>query len=360
MKVGYSWLRQYVDIDVTAEDLARDLTMSGSEVESLESVGDEKVLTMEITSNRPDCLNVLGIAREAAAIYDRDIDLPGMEAPEVRESGPQIRCVVRDKHGCPMYTARVLTDVSVGPAGSDIRKPIEALGMRSVNNIVDVTNFCLMETGQPMHAFDLDRIAGGVIIVREAEKGEKITTIDDVERELEKGMLVIADEEKPVAIAGIMGGKDTEVTERTRNIVLESAYFDPLLIRRTARKLGLSTDSSYRFERGVDKQMILPASNRAVSLLNREARAVTGRLYEEGELPGDRTRVDLDVERAGRILGIKLDKDRVETILTRLGLTVVEKGGTVLKVQIPSFREDLERPVDLTEEVARIWGYHNI
>jgi phenylalanyl-tRNA synthetase beta chain len=360
MKVGYNWLKTYVDIDVAPEDLAKDLTMSGSEVESIESVGDEKVLTMEITSNRPDCLNVIGIAREVSAIYDRDLGLPDMAAPGAEEPGPEIRCIVRDERKCPMYTARVLTGVEVGPAGDEIRKPIESLGMRSVNNVVDVTNFCLMETGQPMHAFDLDKIAGGTIIVREAEKGEKITTIDDVERELEKGMLVIADAERPVAIAGIMGGKDTEVTDSTTNVVLESAYFDPLSVRRTARRLGISTDSSYRFERGVDKGMILSASSRAVSILRREAGAVPGRLYRAGGLPADSTSVKFDMRKAGKILGIELEEGRVEAILIRLGLSVTGKEGSVLEMKVPSFREDLKRPVDLTEEVARILGYHNI
>ncbi len=360
MKVTYNWLKQYVDIKETPEELAKGLTMAGSEVEGIEDAGGEKVLSFEITSNRPDCLNVIGLAREASAVFDKDLRLPEMCAPEAVDEGPAVECVIKSKKLCPRYTGRVIKGVSVKPASGPIKDPIIALGMRSVNNVVDVTNFCLMEMGQPMHAFDLDKIKGGKIIVREAVKGEKITTIDGEKRELEKGMLVIADSDRPIAVAGVMGGKDTEVTESTKNILLESAYFDPLSVRRTARKLGLSSDSSYRFERGVDKGMVGPASDRAAMLIAKETGGSICGFVDEGEASPQEPEITFDITRAGEVLGVQLERDQVEKILKRLGLKILGEDGAALTVQVPSFREDLTRSIDLVEEVARIYGYDNI
>jgi len=360
MKAGYNWLKKYIDTDEGPEDLAKAFTMAGSEVESIEDAAGDKVLSFEITSNRPDCLNIIGLARELSAVYDKDLKVPGAEIGGSPGKGPGVECVIEAGGLCPRYTARVITGVKVKPASDSVKKPIEALGMRPVNNIVDVTNFCLMETGQPMHAFDLDKIAGGRIIVREAGKGEKITTIDGVERKLEPGMLVIADADRPVAIAGVMGGRDTEVTASTRNILLESAYFDPLSVRRTARKLGLSTDSSYRFERGVDKAMVVPASDRAALMIADEAGGTICELHDAGEALPERPQITFDIARAAEILGVPLERNDVERILTRLGLKVKGEDGTALTVQVPSFREDLRRAIDLVEEIARIHGYHNI
>ncbi|MDP8299477.1 MAG: phenylalanine--tRNA ligase subunit beta [Candidatus Tantalella remota] len=360
MKVTYSWLKKYVDIKATPEELAEGLTLAGSEVESIEDAGKEKVLSFEITTNRPDCLNVIGLAREASAVFDEDLRLPEMTLPEAAEGGPAVGCTIKSKKLCSRYTARVITGVTVKSSSAAIKDPLIALGMRDVNNVVDVTNYCLMETGQPMHAFDLDKIKGGKIVVREAVKGEKIITIDGEERELDKGMLVIADSDRPIAVAGVMGGQNTEVTEGTKNILLESAYFDPLSVRRTARKLGLSSDSSYRFERGVDKGMVVPASDRAAMLIAKETGGSICGFLDEGEAAPSETEITFDITRAGEVLGVPLERDKVEKILTRLGLKILGEDGSALTVQVPSFREDLSRSIDLVEEVARIYGYDNI
>ena len=225
MKLSYEWIKKYVDLNVSAEDLAQGLTMSGSEVDSIDEVGQDKVMELEITSNRPDCLNMIGLAREASAVFDKKLTLPNIPVPEETAAASTVKCAIKNNKLCPRYTARIIKNVSVKDVPDEIKRPIAGIGLRSVNNIVDVTNFVLMEMGQPLHAFDLDKVEGGEIIVREAKKGEKITTIDGVERELEKGMLVVADREKPIAIAGIMGGQATEVTLNTKKHSLGKRVF---------------------------------------------------------------------------------------------------------------------------------------
>jgi phenylalanyl-tRNA synthetase beta chain len=362
MKLSYNWLKEYVDIGVAPGELARGLTMSGSEVETMSDVDGDKIMNLEITANRPDCLNIIGLAREAAAVFDKDLCLPAMELPEKAARGklPEIECVIKDRKLCPRYTARVISDVDVKSSSDKIKERILAVGLRAVNNVVDITNFCLLETGQPLHAFDLDKLHGGKVIIREAVKGEKITTIDGVERELQPGMLVIADSMRAVAIAGVMGGKDTEVTENTKNVLLESAYFDPISVRRTSRALGISSDSSYRFERGVDKGMIRAASDRAAGLISAETGGKICEFYDAGKLAPDDVSIKFNAEKAEKVLNISLEKGKVKRIFQRLGMTVSAEKGSAMKVDVPSFREDLRREIDLIEEVARIYGYDNI
>jgi phenylalanyl-tRNA synthetase beta chain len=361
MKLSYNWLKDYVDVRETPEEVARGLTMSGSEVEMIPVVGKDRVMDLEITSNRPDCLSIVGLAREVSTVFDRDLRLPGLEiSPGIIEKGPKVECAIKSPKLCPRYTARVITGVKVDKASKKIGERISDLGMRLVNNVVDITNYCLVELGQPLHAFDLDKIKGNKVIIREAAKGEKITTIDGIERELEKGMLVIADSERPVAIAGIMGGIDTEVSPGTRNVLLESAYFDPISVRQTARKLALSSESSYRFERGVDKGMIDKASNRAGLLIAEETGGKICEFYDSGDLPAESARIDFDVEKAGKILGVALEKEKAKKIFSRLGMDTEEESDGKITVRVPTFREDLGRSIDLVEEVARIYGYDNI
>ncbi|MFC1480026.1 phenylalanine--tRNA ligase subunit beta [Candidatus Omnitrophota bacterium] len=362
MKLSYEWVKKYVDIDVSAEELARGLTMSGSEVGAMHEEEGDWIMDLEITSNRPDCLNIIGLAREASAVFDKSLRLPVMEVPAAAApgEGPRLQCLVKNKKLCPRYTARIVSGVQVKEVSANIKKHISALGLRSVNNVVDVTNFCLMETGQPLHAFDLDKITGGKIIIREAAKGERIVTIDGTERELEAGMLVIADSAGPVAIAGIMGGKETEVTETTKNVILESAYFDPISIRKTARVLGLSSDSSYRFERGVDKGMIKAASDRAAALIADETGGKICAFEDVSGLGEEKTSIEFSIKKAGKILGISLEEEKVKNILKKLGMEPSEERGQRLLVSVPSFREDVKKEIDLVEEVARIYGYDNI
>jgi len=381
MKLSYEWMKDYIDLrKITPEKLADGLTMSGSEVDSIHDAAGDKVMELEITSNRPDCLNILGLAREASAVFNLDLKLPDLKChcdddevnkpviarrptcPE-RSRGKADEAIsidIKNKKLCPLYTAKVIRGVIVKPAGKEIRKKLEALGLRPVNNVVDVTNFCLMELGQPLHAFDLDKIKGGRIIVREAKKGEKIITIDGIERELKSGMLVIADSERPVAVAGIMGGVSAEVTDLTKNILLESAYFDPLSVRRTARELGISSDSSYRFERGVDKEMVIPASFRASNIILKETGGRITGSCKAGSVAADKTVISFDVARAGGLLGVELDAVWVKNVLTRLGMHVTDDKADKLIVKVPSFREDLKTEVDLIEETARIYGYDKV
>lgn len=360
MKLSYEWLKEYVDTGVNAEKLAHMLTMSGSAVEAVKDAEGTKVLELEITSNRPDCLNIIGLAREAAAVFGKKLKTPPLSAVKGNKSGHKFECVIKAKDLCPRYTARVITGVSVKPSAAEISKRLAAVSLRPINNVVDITNYCLMELGQPMHAFDLNKIRGGKVIVRRAAKNEKIVTIDGVERTLDESMLVIADAERAIAVAGVMGGKDTEVTESTKNVLLESAYFDPISIRRTARKLALSSDSSYRFERGVDKGMVKPASDRATRMIVESAGGVPCEFYDEGKAEPAKVTVKFDVARAERTLGVKLGEARVKKIFKSLGVTVSNSSGEKLQLAVPSFREDLEREIDLVEEVARIYGYDNI
>ncbi len=362
MKLNYRWLKEYVDVKEPPEEVARKLSLSGSAVEAISGAGDDKVLELEITANRPDCLNVLGLAREVSAVYDRELrfPLPGIPAGCDEEKGPKVECVIKSRDLCPRYTARVITHVKVKRVTEKIKKYILSIGLREVNNIADITNFCLMELGQPLHAFDLDKIRGGKIVIREALKGEKIVTIDGEERTLGPGTLVIADSERPIAIAGVMGGKDTEVTGETTNVLLESAYFDPLSVRRTARALGLSSESSYRFERGVDKGMVKEASDRAAALIAEETGGKICQFYDAGDLPAGTREIKFNAGKAGRILGVPLRKEMAKNIFERLGMAVIEENGEELLVEAPTFREDLQREIDLVEEVARIYGYENI
>ncbi len=359
MKLSYNWLKKYVNVKISPEKIAEKLTMSGSEVKATREVGGDVLMDLEITSNRPDCLNIAGLAREVSAVLDKELKIPGGPIAKKDETkGPLgIKCVVKNKRFCPRYTARILGGVNVKGAGEEIKKYLLPLGFREVNNIVDITNYCLMELGQPLHAFDLDKIKGGEIIVREAFPGEKLVTIDGLERELSKGMLIIADSEKPIAIAGVMGGRETEVTERTKNVLLESAYFDPVSVRRTAHRLGISTDSSYRFERGVDKGMIKKASDRAAQLIVKSAGGVICGFYDVGGPIEKETTIDFSVMNAEKILGMELEARGVKKIFQRLGIEVVKAGKGKMKVRVPSFREDLSAEIDLVEEIARVSGY---
>lgn len=357
MKISYEWLREYLNTKIRAENLSSFLTMAGHEVTSIEQRDKDFIFEIEITPNRPDCLCHIGIAREAAAIIKKDLRLPRISLPAVRSKRP-LEVSIEDQAGCPRYSGRIITGAKVAASPRWLIKRIEAMGLRPVNNIVDITNFTLFEMGQPLHAFDLDKISGAAIIVRRARPGEKILTIDGIERALEPHTLVIADDRKPVAIAGVMGGKETEVTEQTKNILLESAYFDPVSIRNTAFFLGLGSDSSYRFERGVDLTAVVSASDRAAALVCEIARASLGNIVDAGKKTKDRGKISLRPAKLNTLLGIKLTPQKIKDILLRLGFSC--KGTSILEVSAPGFRHDVTREADLIEEVARIYGYENI
>jgi len=362
MKTTYQWLREYCDFDLDVEQLAHRLTLSGLEVESIHPVGVDYCLEMEVTTNRPDLLGAIGIAREVAALTGRRIERPPAEfATGKDEVGRLAGVAVRDFDLCPRYTARVIRGVRVGPSPDWLRERLEAIGLRSVNNVVDVTNYVMMECGQPIHAFDFDKLAGPKIIVRCAREGETLASIDGKTQALAPDMLVIADTDRPVAVAGVMGGLDTEVSDATTNVLLESAQFDARSVRRTSRALGLFSDASYRFERGVDPEGVEWASRRAMRLMREVA---DGEIADGvidvrlGAFKPTETRVR--VSRLRKLLGIDIAAADVRRILESLEFDVRSATGDEFMVVVPSWRSDVYREVDLIEEVARINGFESV
>jgi len=358
MKLSLNWLKDYIDPKLSTEELVERLTMAGLEVEAVESVGGDTVLEIEITPNRPDCLNVLGLAREIGAITGKTV-----KAPKIKnfKTGLLKKIVhIENKKDCSRYIGTLIRDVEIKDAPQMMKQRLSSLGINAINNAVDITNFVLMETGQPLHAFDQDKLAGGKIMVRRAKAGETIVTLDGVERKLDSSILVIADEQKPVAIAGVMGGKDTQITADTKNILLESAHFDMGLIRRACRALGLHSDSSYRFERNVNFDGVLTGANRATDLLLQLA---GGKLIGRGELSfkpkSAGTKIKVKVPDIESLLGVGITSLKVKAWLARLGFKVIAKG-KILTVTVPSNRADVNHGVDVIEEIARMIGFDRL
>lgn len=364
MRVSLDWLKDFVDVKGGLEKIQYALTMTGLEVTSVLNVEDDSVMDIEVTPNRPDCLSMLGIARELSSAINRPLTIPSSVKKSYAKKGhgrSRVKIEIQDKKGCPRYVGCIIKNVKVGPSPGWLVKRLNAMGVRSVNSIVDITNYVLFELGQPLHAFDLDKLQGKRIIVRRAKKGEQIVTIDGVNRELDPNMLIIADSENPVAIAGIMGGKHTEISNETKTILLESAYFDPFIVRKAQRALGLASESSYRFERGVDFGMVLSASARAQELIRTISRGkvqglpadVGGKIVKEKE-------IILSLDEIPRILGIEISSQKVVGFLKSLNLKVIKKGKGKVLTKIPSYRQDLEKGIDLIEEVARLYGYDKL
>jgi len=359
MKVTYNWLKEFVEIKIPAQELADKLTMAGLEVVSLEEKAGDFILEIEITSNRPDWLSVLGVAREVAAITKVGLRAKNPQ-PKIKTAKGNLRIEIEDKKDCSLYTARIIRGVKVGPSPEWLRKRLELVGCRSVNNIVDITNYALFELGEPLHAFDLDKLNPEKIVVRRARAGEKITTLDQEVRDLHSNVLVIADKAKAVAIAGVMGGQETEVTLGTRNILLEAAVFNPVVVRRCRQALGLQSEASYRFERGVDVGMVEQASLRAAQLIREYCFTQEVFLNSSGLTKHKERRVKLDMARVAGVLGATIASAETKQLLSRLGFTVKQKAKNILDVGVPSFRQDVRLDVDLIEEIARIFGYAHI
>jgi phenylalanyl-tRNA synthetase beta chain len=358
MKISYEWLREYVNTKVRPESLANQLTMAGHEVSLTEHRQGDAVFDIEVTPNRPDCLSHIGIAREIAAVSGKSLKPVHTSLPKAQRHVKAFKIIRENRSACPLYTIRILNNTKVASSPKWLIKRLSSIGLNPINNIVDLTNFVLFETGHPLHAFDLDKITGSEIIIRNAKPDESIVTIDDIERKLKPHMLVIADKTGPIAIAGVMGGKNSSITDKTQNILLESAYFDPTSIRRTSFALGLSTDSSYRFERGSDLCNVTPSSHRAASLVCSVAKTRLGAFLESGDTVRRFPPVVLRISYLNSILGTSLKPAEIRQILTRLGYKV--KGASVLNVISPSYRSDTKREADLIEEVARIYGYDKI
>ncbi|HEX9944314.1 MAG TPA: phenylalanine--tRNA ligase subunit beta [Thermoanaerobaculia bacterium] len=373
MEFSASWLAEYVDLPSDPRELARRLTAAGLNVEGLSAHGDDTVLDVEVTTNRPDCMNHVGLAREVSVLYGRPLRRPEASLAEGAERiEDAAHVLVEDSEGCPRYAARVVCGVRVGPSPEWLRERLESIGQRPINNVVDVTNFVLWELGQPLHAFDLEKLAGSTIVVRRARAGERLVTLDGQERQLGPDMLVIADADKPVALAGVMGGLESEVTDSTRDILIESAHFDRRAVRITARRLGLHTDAKHRFERGTDPEVCAAAASRAAALIAELAggTVLAGVLDVRDEGRDWSRRGRLDLAKLDAFAGVDIPAADAERWLTGLGFGVERNGGRVWNVTVPSWRYfDFEPrsepphevyPQDLYEEVLRIHGYDAI
>lgn len=365
MNLSYQWISELVESGLAAEELAKRLTFAGCEVGELHDLpGGDKQLVAEVTSNRPDWLCHFGIAREVAALTGKPVRFPAIPDKSAG-TGPAVdtlaKISVKDPVDCPRYTARVIKGVKIGPSPDWLCKKLEAVGLRPINNVVDVTNFILFEMNQPLHAFDFDTLRGGEIIVRRAATGEKIKALDGTDCALDPALLVIADAQRPVAVAGVMGGLETEVTAKTVNILLESACFEPRLIRRGSRKLKLLSDSSYRYERGVDPGLCERASARACELIMQAAGGtLCAEVLDTAPDAGKPWEVVMRYARCQALLGCAVGRDEVKRVFAGLGLTVTGESEAAITVCIPSFRRDLTREADLIEEVARVLGYDRV
>ncbi|HKU22771.1 MAG TPA: phenylalanine--tRNA ligase subunit beta [Terriglobales bacterium] len=379
MKISPTWVREFVDLKVDDRKLAEDLTLTGTAVES---IGQDGVFEMEITTNRPDCMNHYGVARECSAVYDLPLRPVAPRLPQAQGKG-DFGIEIADAEGCARYTARVVRGVKIGPSPARIGERLASVEQRAINNVADASNYALWEMGHPTHAFDLDLLQGNKIVVRRARAGEGLKTLDGVDRKLSPDDLIIADGNRPVALAGVMGGFETMITERTRNVLIESAWFDPVAIRKSSRRHGLHTDASHRFERGADFAAASLACARVTQLILESAGGqpegeqidVIARQIRHEPVPLGRTEVL-------RILGEDIEQAEIERILRRLGfgvtpgraaVAVPRSGGppgsggaraavaeeaATYTIEIPTWRLDVEREIDVIEEIARVHGYN--
>jgi phenylalanyl-tRNA synthetase beta chain len=372
MKLSSHWIRDFVDLTVDDRRLADDLTNAGIAVEGISGEGSKTVFEMEIGTNRPDAMNHYGVAREAAAIYGLSLKpiqpkIPGsatsVERPSRTKEPPSASAFpveIKDPQGCARFTARVIRNVSIKPSPAKIVERLALLDQRAINNAADATNYVLWEMGKPTHVFDLDLLEGGKIIVRRARDGEKLKTLDGVERKLTAEDLVVADAVRPVGLAGTMGGFDTMITNKTRNVLIESAWWDPVTVRKMARRHGLHTDASHRFERGADFESTLISCDRVAELiLECGGGELVGEAVDVVARWLDQAPVGLRMAEVHRILGNSLDPHQVVRILQRLGFEVLPEPDRdpEFTVRIPSWRLDIEREIDLIEEIARLHGY---
>ncbi len=361
MKILLSWLNDYIETNLEAERIAEILSDVGFPCEGIEQLENDFVIDLEVTSNRGDCLGYIGVARELAAATGCQLKMPVVELDESdRDVKELVDVQIKEPELCGRYTARVIEGVKVGPSPDWMKKRLEAVGMRSVNNVVDATNYAMMETGQPPHAFDYNKISGGRIIVRRAAAGERLISIDGTQCELAADMLVIADTKGPVAIAGVMGGLDTEVGDTTTTILLEDAYFDPVCVRTTSRRLALPSEASFRFERIVDIERVDWASQRTSQLIMQVSGGKTAKgLVDVYPKKIEKKEVFLRISRLSKLLGIRIPPATVEKILSSLCFEPQVNGDSVVCI-VPSWRSDVYREVDLIEEVARVHGYNKI
>ncbi len=362
MIVSWNWLSEYVALKMDVAELENRLAMAGLNHEGTERVADDLAIDLEVTSNRPDCLGHIGVAREVAVLWDLPLSLP---APQLETSGDDVAKLTNVTIECPelcyRYTARVIRGVKVGPSPDWLVDRLRTLGLAAINNVVDVSNYVMMESGQPLHVFDLNLLQGPEIIVRQAHKEEPFEAIDHRSYVLDSSMCVIGDARRPVALAGVMGGVDSEVQLNTTDLLIESAEFAPLSIRTAARKLSLHSPSSYRFERGVDPIGVDWASRRCCELIQKLAGGqVAPGVLDVGRSRQPRTPIVIRLSQLPRILGIEVPLEEVRRILAALGNEEVRHTPELVEVTPPTWRRDLTREIDLVEEIARIHGYDKI
>lgn len=369
MKFTFNWLKEFVTFRATARKLAELLTMAGLEVESVTSLREpdtdreDWLFEIGVTPNRGDCLGLAGLAREVSALTGGRVkSLP--VSPHVKDSSitKRVSISIENPRLCPRYSARIVDEVRIQPSPTWMRFRLESCGIRSINNVVDITNYVMLATGQPLHAFDLERLPTRKIVIRPAQEIKKFTTLDGVERELVAEDLLICDSDTPVALAGVMGGADSDVRGETRSVLLESANFDPTTIRRTAKRLALHSEASHRFERGVDPEGTVAALNRAVHLFAELAGAtpVKGVADRYARRPKVST-ILLREERIEKLLGVRIDGKQAEKLLQALGVKTRRQAKSKrIKAVPPTTRSDLTREADLIEELARLHGYQNI
>lgn len=361
MRISVTWLKEYLAEDIPAQRIVEALNRIGLMVEGQEEKNGDLILEVETYSNRPDTLGHQGMAREVGAALG--VRLKSRDWPVVETTFSTAEVVdvqVRDEDLCPRYCGLVVKGVKVGPSPGWLRQRIEAMGLKPINNVVDVTNYVLFATAHPIHAFDLDKIGGKKVIVRRARKGEKLLCLDGTDLTLQPDMLVIADESRPVALAGVIGGMDSAVTEETRDIFLESACFDPISIRKTRKAAGLQTDASYRFERGADISFPPEAALMAASLLAQFGGRATKEIVDIYPEARKKKELILRHRRIIDLLGVEVDEDFVLKTLKDLEFDIDQQQPGVWRVRVPTWRVDIDREVDLIEEVARFFGYENI
>ncbi len=360
MKLSPHWIRDFVDLPVDDRRLAEDLTNVGIGVEGITGAGADTIFEMEIGTNRPDAMNHYGVAREATAIYDLPLKQLAALSRQLAKPKTTFPITVEEPVLCPRFSARVILDTHIKPSPEKIAHRLQLLDQRPISNAVDATNYVLWEIGKPTHVFDMDLLEGGKIIVRKARNGETLKTLDGVDRKLTSDDLVVCDAKKPVGLAGVMGGYDTMITEKTRNIVIESAWWDPGIVRKMSRRHAIHTDASHRFERGADfESTILSCDLVAGMILSSGGGELSGDVVDVISRHMDQAPVVLHVSEVRRILGGNLDAGQIFRLLKKLGFELIPEGqdDAQFRVQIPSWRLDVEREIDIIEEIARLHGY---
>lgn len=362
MLISYNWLCELTGTTLSPADLRERLTMVGLAIDAVEEKNGDSVLDVEVPSNRPDCLSHIGIAREVAVIDSGVVKFPKSTPGKVAGKAAQYTSVeIADPDLCPRYAARLIRGVKIAPSPDWLAKRLEEIGQRPINNVADVTNYVLHEVGQPLHAFDFAKLKGQRIVVRRAAEGEHLKTLDGVDRKLDNTMLVIADAERPVALAGIMGGEDSEISQRTTDVLIESAYFSPDSVRQTARKLGMDTEASRRFERGADRENVLRAQSRCVELICEIAGgAATEDAIDVYPAAGPQLHIAFHPARVEALTSLRVPEADMERILAGLGFGQTNDGTGAWQFTRPTWRVDVELEEDLVEEIARHWGYDKI